>query len=243
MLPEQNKRIEHEGYWGFEDGSNFIAEGLSRWTFYMPKYAGVNKETGESMWYMDVKDEDGNVTRETTTSYSDATDYLCDDPTPLFYGGFGASFQWKGFDIAASFTYQVGGLTYDSGYASLMANPTTGSGSNYHKDILKAWTPENPDSDIPRWQYGDQYAASQSDRFLVNASYLNFQNAQIGYTFPEKLTRTFKVSRLRIYAACDNIIYWSYRKGLDPRQSLTGSTNSAMNSPVRTVSGGINITF
>ena len=243
MLPEQNKRIEHEGYWGFEDGSNFIAEGLSRWTFYMPKYAGVNKETGESMWYMDVKDEDGNVTRETTTSYSDATDYLCDDPTPLFYGGFGASFQWKGFDIAASFTYQVGGLTYDSGYASLMANPTTGSGSNYHKDILKAWTPENPDSDIPRWQYGDQYTASQSDRFLVNASYLNFQNAQIGYTFPEKLTRTFKVSRLRIYAACDNIIYWSYRKGLDPRQSLTGSTNSAMNSPVRTVSGGINITF
>ena len=124
-----------------------------------------------------------------------------------------------------------------------MSSPTTGGGKNYHKDILKAWSPENTGSDIPRWQYGDQYSAATSDRFLVNASYLNFQNAQIGYTFPEKLTKRFKVSRLRLYAACDNIIYWSYRRGLDPRQSLTGGTNNAVNSPVRTLSGGINITF
>ena len=243
MLPEENKRTEHDGHWGFENGSNFIAEGLPLTTFFMPKYAGVNRETGEAMWYKDVKDENGNVTQTTTTNYSEATDYICGNPTPLFYGGFGASFQYKGFDVAASFTYSVGGLTYDSGYASYMSNPTTGSGSNYHKDILKAWTPENPDSDIPRWQYGDQYPASQSDRFLVNASYLNFQNAQIGYTLPEHITRKFKVAKLRVYAACDNIVYWSCRQGLDPRFSLTGSTNNAVNSPVRTLSGGINITF
>ena len=243
MLPEQNKRTEHEGHWGFENGSNFIAEGLPLTTFFMPQYAGVNKETGEAMWYMDTKDADGNVTKTTTTNYSEATDYICGNPTPLFYGGFGASFQWRSFDVAASFTYSVGGLTYDSGYASYMTNPTTGSGSNYHKDILKAWSPENPDSNIPRWQYADQYPASQSDRFLVDASYLNFQNAQIGYTLPEHITRKFKVAKLRVYAACDNIIYWSYRQGLDPRFSLTGSTNNAVNSPVRTLSGGINITF
>ena len=239
MLPAENRITEHEGHWGFENGSKFVAEGLPVQTFFMPKYAGVDKETGESLWYMD--DKDGN--RTTTNEYSNATDYLCGDPTPLFYGGFGASFQWKNFDVAASFTYSLGGLTYDSGYASYMASPTTGGGSNYHKDILKAWSPENPDSDIPRWQYGDQYSAAQSDRFLVDASYLNFQNAQIGYTFPEKMTRKFKVSRLRIYAACDNIVYWSHRQGLDPRFSLTGSTNNAVNSPVRTLSGGINITF
>ena len=239
MLPEQNKTVNHEGHWGFENGSKFVAEGLPVQSFFMPKYAGVDKETGASLWWKD--DENGN--RVTTSEYAEATDYICGDPTPLFYGGFGASFQRKGFDIAASFTYSVGGLTYDSGYAAFMSSPTTGGGKNYHKDILKAWSPENTGSDIPRWQYGDQYSAATSDRFLVNASYLNFQNAQIGYTFPEKLTKRFKVSRLRLYAACDNIIYWSYRRGLDPRQSLTGGTNNAVNSPVRTLSGGINITF
>ena len=77
----------------------------------------------------------------------------------------------------------------------------------------------------------------------TDASYLNFQNAQIGYTFPERLTRKMRISRLRLYITCDNIIYWSRRQGLDPRYSFDGSTSYAVNSPVRTLSGGINITF
>ena len=125
-----------------------------------------------------------------------------------------------------------------------MSSPTSLSiGGNFHKDVFKSWTPGNKGSDIPRFQYQDSYSAAESDRFLVDASYLNFQNAQFGYTFPERMTRKMHVSRLRLYLACDNIIYWSRRQGLDPRQSITGATNSAMNSPVRTISGGINITF
>lgn len=243
MLPEKNKRTEHDGHWGYETGSSFVGEGLPINTFFMPKYAGVDKSTGESLWYVESVDADGKTVTTTTSKYDEATDYLCDDPTPLFYGGFGTSIQYKGFDFAASFTYSVGGLSYDSGYASYMSNPTSSTGNNYHKDILKAWSHENPDSNIPRWQYGDQYAAAQSDRFLVDASYLNFQNAQIGYTFPSRLTKRLDISRLRVYLACDNIVYWSHRRGFDPRYSLSGSTNNAVNSPVRTLSGGINVTF
>ncbi len=243
-IPEDKKTRTVEGYGGYASGNKFIGEGLPLYTFYLAKYAGVDRETGESLWYKDVTDEDGNVTRETTARYSDATQYLCDDPTPKLYGGFGTSFEFYGFDISASFTYSLGGLTYDSGYAALMASPTGDStGGNIHKDILNAWTPENKDSDIPRFQLGDQYSASASDRFLVSASYLNFQNAQIGYTLPARLTEKIKVSKLRFYITCDNICYWSHRQGLDPRYSFSGSTNDSVNSPVRTLSGGINITF
>ena len=244
-IPEDKKTRTVEGYSGYASGNKFIGEGLPLYTFYMAKYAGVDKETGESLWYKDVTDKDGNVTgRETTSSYSAATQYLCDDPTPKLYGGFGTSFEFYGVDLSVAFTYSLGGLTYDSGYASLMASPTDSStGGNFHKDILKAWTPENPDSDIPRFQLGDQYSAASSDRFLVPASYLNFQNAQIGYTLPSKLTEKIKVSKLRFYVTCDNICYWSYRQGLDPRYSFSGSTSDSVNSPVRTLSGGINITF
>ncbi len=248
-LPEKNKRTEHDGHKGYETGNKFIAEGLPLNTFLIPKYAGVDKDTGESLWYKEeaILDDEGNDTgktkRITTNKYAEATDYITANATPLFYGGFGTSIEFYGVDIAASFTYSVGGSTYDSGYASFMSNPTSGSGSNYHKDILKAWTPDNRDSNIPRWQFGDQYAASSSDRFLINASYLNFQNAQIGITLPAHITKKLDISRLRIYAAIDNIVYWSMRKGLDPRYSFSGATNNAVNSPVRTISGGINITF
>ncbi len=243
-IPEDKKTRTVEGYSGYASGNKFIGEGLPLYTFYLAKYAGVDRETGQSLWYKDVTDDEGNVKRETTSSYSAATQYLCDDPTPKLYGGFGTSFEFFGVDISASFTYSLGGLTYDSGYAALMASPTGDStGGNFHRDILKAWTPENKDSDIPRFQLGDQYSASASDRFLVPASYLNFQNAQIGYTLPTRLTEKIKVSKLRFYITCDNICYWSYRQGLDPRYSFSGSTNDSVNSPVRTLSGGINITF
>lgn len=238
MLPEEHKKMEVEGFRGYQSGGRYYGEGLPIYTFYMPRYAGVEADTGLPMWYQEKNGE-----RVTTTVYSDATDYLCGDPTPDIYGGFGTSVSFYGFDASVQFTYSVGGLTYDSGYAALMTPPGSSTGSNIHKNMLQAWTPDYTDSSIPRFQYLDENIAAQSDRFLTDASYLNFQSAQIGYTLPRKITDKFKVSRLRVYVLCDNIFYWSSRQGLDPRYSFTGTTNYAVNSPVRTLSGGVNITF
>ena len=238
MLPDEHKKMEVEGYAGYQSGGRYYGEGLPIYTFYMPKYAGVQEDTGLPMWY---KEENGATV--TTTVYSEASDYLCGDPTPIAYGGFGTALYFYGVDISAQFSYSVGGLVYDSGYAAVMTPPGTSTGSNIHKDMLSAWTPDNHSSTIPRFQYLDENISAQSDRFLTDASYLNFQSAQIGYTFPQRLTEKFKMTRLRIYILCDNIFYISARKGLDPRYSFTGTTNYAVNSPVRTLSGGINITF
>ena len=245
MLPEERKTREVEGYKGYANGTSFLGEGLPLNTFYMYKYAGVDPETGNPLWYRNVLDENGKVTgREKTDSYSTATQYLCGDPTPDLYGGFGTSVDFHGFDVSVAFTYSIGGLAYDSGYAGYMGSPSQSSaGTNFHKDILKAWTPDNPNTDVPKFQYNEQYTAASSDRFLTDASYLNFQNAQIGYTFPARITNKMHISRIRLFAACDNIWYVSRRVGLDPRQSFSGATSNAMNSPVRTVSGGLNITF
>ena len=245
MIPEENKSNTVEGYRGFANGNSFIGEGLPLNTFYLYQYAGVDPENGDALWYTgdkDARDENGN--RPTTNTYSTAEQYLCGDPTPDLYGGFGTSLDFYGFDFSVALTYSIGGLAYDSGYAGYMASPTnTGAGKNFHKDILNSWTPDNRETDVPRFQYNDQYTAASSDRFLVDASYLNLQNAQLGYTFPERMVRKMHLSRLRLYVACDNIWYWSCRQGLDPRQSFTGATSNAMNSPVRTISGGFNITF
>ena len=241
MLPDENKTsTTTEGYSGFASGNSYVGEGLPLNSFYMQQYAGVDRETGDPMWWK--TEADG--TKVKTTDYSLATQYICGDPTPDIYGGFGTSVNYRGFDFAVAFTYSVGGLTYDSGYAGYMGSPQTSSlGTNFHKDILNAWTPDNKDTDVPKFQFNEQYTAATSDRFLVNASYLNIQNAQIGYTLPASITSRMHISRLRVYAACDNIWYLSCRRGLDPRQSLTGATNNTMYSPVRTISGGLNITF
>lgn len=243
-IPEKNRTTEVDGHKGFISGSKYVGEGLPLNTFYLKKFAGVEDETGLSQWYVDEIDARGNVTTTKTTNYNMASYYLCGDVTPDLYGGFGTSMSFYGVDVALAFTYQVGGLAYDNGYASFMASPvSTGLGTNFHKDVLMAWTPDNKTSEIPRLQYGDTYTAASSDRFLTDASYLNLQNVQVGYTVPRKMTEQIRISRIRIYVACDNVWYVSRRQGFDPRFNFSGTTNHAVNLPVRTVSGGINLTF
>ena len=245
MLPSERRTKQVDGYSGYVSGSTFFGEGLPMYTFYMRKYAGVSDE-GLSMWYMDETDDKGNPTgkRVTTTEYAKASDYLCGDPIPDLYGGFGTSVNFRGFDLSVAFTYQIGGLAYDSGYAAAMyspANKTTGM--NWHKDMLDAWSADNTSSNIPRLQYEDKDQNGMSDRFLMDASYLNLQNINFGYTLPSNFTKKVGIEKVRVYLACENVWYWSKRQGFDPRYSYSGATSQATYSPVRTISGGINIQF
>lgn len=238
-LNDENKTYETDGYYGYISGTRFIGEGLPYNTYRLRKYAGV-AEDGQSQWY--YTDENGDLQK--TTDYAQGQYYLCGDPNPSVYGGFGTTINIYGFDLSANFIYSIGGKAIDYGYMSLMSPPTAGyTGFNYHKDVLKGWSAENPNSDIPRWQYNDIYAASNSDRWLTDASCLTFKNISVGYTFPTRLIRALQLTKLRLYVSCDNVAYWSKRKGFDPRTSLTGAIYGSGYSPARTISGGISVQF
>ena len=234
-MPEEKKAITVDGVRGYAGGGYFYGEGQPIYTWYMAKYAGVDKETGEALYYKDS--ENGETT---TTNASEATMHLCGTALPDAYGGFGTSVSYKGFDFSMDFTYQLGGKIYDSSYASLMS---ISRGRSFHADLLDAWTPSNTSSDIPRIQYGDSYAAYTSDRFLVSGSYLSLQDVTLGYTLPRALCSKIGINKVRVYATGSNLWLWSKRQGLDPRQSITGATSNAYYSPIRTISGGITVTF
>lgn len=214
---------------------------------FLPEYAGVN-EKGEATYWVDENLE-GSTARPgkehsyTTTDINSASKYAQGTTLPKVFGGFTSSLRVGDFDASVSFDYQIGGKVYDSQYQALMTPCETSSaaGSNFHKDYLKAWSPNNTSSNIPRWQFGDGYAAATSDRFLTSASYLNFQSFTVGYTLPKKLIRN--VAKIRIYAAGENLCFWSARKGLDPRYSYDGNAAVSVYSPVRNISGGIQLTF
>ena len=266
-LPEERKTMTVEGVDGFASGNMFYGEGKSIYTFYTKKYAGVAYDAeregrdafdynGQSMWYRTVYfDADGNVVpsdskykvrseMQTTTDYASADYYLCGTALPWGYGGFGTSFKFFGVDASIDFMYQLGGQIYDSDYASLMASPQTGAGGNaMHKDLYNSWSEENINSNIPRLRLDDLYSVASSDRFLIGASYLAIRNVNVGYTLPSKWTRKLYVDKVRVYFSGDNLALWSKRKGLDPRQSISGASTNAYYATIRTLTGGINITF
>ena len=219
---------------------------------FLPAYAGVN-ENGEALYWVD-KEVDGNTTTPgvrpahnkdyTTTDWTKASYYEQGSLLPKVFGGLSTSLRVGNFDLTATFDYQIGGKVYDQMYSVLMspldAN-VSGAGMAIHKDYIKSWSVNNTSSNIPRWYAGDNYATSKSDRFLTNAGYFNFQSFTVGYTLPKGLIPY--LSKVRVYAAGENLFFLSARKGLDPRYSYDGNGYTGAYSPMRNISGGIQVTF
>ena len=185
-----------------------------------------------------------------TTLASEASYFLGKDPHPDLYGGFNTRLTYAGFDLGIDFSFQLGGHILDKDYADLM-NGLSGEfgGSAVHKDALtKTWSPTNRHAKYPRLQAGTALSTNSStdvDTYYVSASFLSLNNINFGYTVPKEFLYRYakgQVQNLRLYVSADNVHYWSARKGLDPRQSVS-TTKQVQYSPVRTISGGLTLTF
>ena len=185
-----------------------------------------------------------------TTLASEASYFLGKDPHPDLYGGFNTRLTYAGFDLGIDFSFQLGGHILDKDYANLM-NGLSGEfgGSAVHKDALtKTWSPTNRHAKYPRLQAGTALSTNSSadvDIYYVSASFLSLNNINFGYTVPKEFLYRYakgQVQNLRLYVSADNVHYWSARKGLDPRQSVS-TTKQVQYSPVRTISGGLTLTF
>ena len=223
-------------------GSRIYREGESMYQLYLVKYAGVDPTTGQSLFW--AKDDEGNA--YTTADYAVASN--CKEATgdllPTVYGGFGTSLDFYGFDFSIQFSYQLGGKLWDYTYQDLMhGGSNSNAGYNWHKDIAKAWTAENPNTDVPRLCATENYdAGSSSDRWIVSSNYLSINNITLGYTLPKRIVRNLGIESLRVYGAADNVALFAARKGLDPRQGYVSSTTSTYGA-LRSISAGVKLTF
>lgn len=242
---------DEDGNW--ISGSRFYREGESMYNLYLVKYAGVDPETGNALYWkkVDDLDENGNVIgshEEKTDVFSEAQN-TNRTPTgnimPKAYGGFGATFKFYGFDFSFNCSYQLGGRILDYSYQDYMSGGTTAYlGQAWHKDILNSWTAENPNTNVPLIisDTSKPYQNQTSDRWLTSSNYLALNNITLGYTFPQKWISKLYLSELRIYGAAENVALWSARKGLDPRMGYVGSDASNY-SAKRVISGGVRVSF
>ena len=247
------------GNGGFMESSsniyNWYEVGKSLYNAAMPEFAGVN-EYGEALYWVDKNiAEDSQVSNTsrpgkehsyTTTDWTKASYYEQGSVLPKVQGGFSTTVELYGFDISATFDYQIGGKVYDYRYSSLMSPVSSkGNGATYHKDVFNSWTPNNTSTSIPRFQYQDLHTTAKSTRFLTNASYLNFQSFSVGYTLPAEISRMLSASKIRVYCQGENICFWSKRKGFDPRYSFLSNSTGGINtySPSRTIMGGVQVSF
>ena len=214
--------------------------GYSQYEFYMPTWMGVDKTNGDPLW----KSGEG-----TTNSYSQADFEQQGRSTPWGFGSLTNSLSWKGFTLSAMLYYNLGGKFYDGLYAMVMHEGSTNG--NMHVDELKAWTPTNTNTDVPKYNASNtSQSNSVSSRFLYDATYLKLKNVNLSYTFPASVTRKLGViSGIRLYANFDNLATWfkdKNYKGYDDIDifGIQGYATYPNYMPIsRTYTFGINLTF
>lgn len=148
------------------------------------------------------------------------------DPTPAFSYGINFYFQYKGFDITM-FWQGMQGVQIIS---DLKKETDLWSGLNIgflNKGVrvLDAWSPTNPDSDIPALSRSDLNNEKRvSTYFIENGSFLKLRNIQIGYNLPEKVLEKMKMSRMRFYLSAQNLLTIQSRDftGVDPENPNYG---------------------
>jgi len=91
---------------------------------------------------------------------------------------------------------------------------------NAGTQVLKAWTPSNTNTNIPRAISSDPNAnARTSSRFIEDGSYLRLKNVMLGYNVPGSALNSFTkgvVSNIRIYVSAQNILTFTNYSGYDP---------------------------
>ncbi len=230
----------------------FVISGTKRWEvgrslydFYLQEWAGVNPENGYGMWYKDVLDGDGNPTgeRETTEVYSEATRYYTGQTSlPKVIGGFTNYVRYGNFDLNILMNFSFGSYILDGQYQALMAGfetPGSGAGS---VDLEKRWTQPGDITDVPLLLASNNDFNAQSTRFLYKNDYVRLRALNFGYNVPRATLSKYGISGLRVFFQGDNLLTFQSHKGIDPEQSLAGTTNHrSYNQKITSL--GINLTF
>jgi TonB-linked SusC/RagA family outer membrane protein len=155
------------------------------------------------------KNGDGKISELDMTDLGSAT--------PNLTGGFNVNLSYKGFDMVMFFVGSYGNEIVNSMRQSLYNSKMFET--NISRDMaLNSWTPQNPNSNIPRLNAADLNNNTEnfSDLYVEDGSYIRMKNIQLGYTLPSESTKRFGVKNFRIYTSIDNLLTFTKYSGLDP---------------------------
>ncbi len=89
---------------------------------------------------------------------------------------------------------------------------------------------------------GGQNNSEISDFYVQDCSYLRLKNLELGYTLPTLLTQKFGLSKVRFYAAGQNILTFTKLKNFDPERQRGGNTDQ-LTPLYKVLTFGLNLKF
>lgn len=231
------------------DGTKKLMEGQSIYDFWLRDFYGVDPTDGAALYAANnttassnrIIDNKGRKDTVTTDINNAKYIYTGTSSIPDFYGSVINRVNYKGLELAVTLTFQKGGQVYDGAYASLMHAGTYGTALS--RDILNRWQKPGDITNVPRLDNSKTgvYDAA-SNRWLIDASYLNVNNISLSYNLPKSWTSRINSTGVRVFTAAENVYQFSKRKGMNVNGSFAGTTGNSY-SFNRVITAGVNVTF
>ncbi len=200
---------------------NKVGEEAFMW--YMPRWLGVDPETGGPTWEMLTEEEDGSITSSVTSVYNDATFQPIESALPTYTGGLRNSLTYKGITLACLFTFQGGNHIYHETRAFVDSDgANTGVNLMRPQEDWVRW--ENP-GDIathPEYRRGGNRGAHQnSSRYIEKGDFIRLRNISLSYSLPKVVLDAVNMKSATLSLRADNLHTWTEFSGMDPDVGLT----------------------
>ena len=226
--------------------SQILREGQDVYSWYMPKWAGVETyyDEDEEEYYglpcwetaEEIKDANGKVIgynkTGTVNKYNQATFQIVGSASPLFSGGLNTALRWKGFTLSMNGSYMVGNKIYnktretmdgDGAYTNLnQMSLNNGLGwVRWDKNKKSTWKTATHPEPVAGRSDGTNKASS---RYLEDGSFFRLRNVTLSYDIPTQLTQKIKMGGARVYVSADNVLTLSRFSGMDPEVGMDADT-------------------
>ena len=153
---------------------------------------------------------------------------------PKWTGGFSTTLSYKGLSLYGRFDFAVGHTILN-----MVAMRSLGQSvgfKNIIADGLNCWTPENPDTDLPKSYYDDSSnkkniyrdtagsditsVDNRSSRFYEKGDYLALRELTLSWKLPKKWISRMHLSDLSVYVTGQNLFYITGYSGTSPEAPL-----------------------
>src|SRR5699024_2212409 len=155
--------------------------------FYGYEYAGVDRENGRSMYY--VNDEDDPTAgdfqhngRGATYDFNDANYTIIGNANPTAFGGINTEVNYKNLSLGLNFIYKLDRKLYDGAQRDVADDVYYSERIRYKSNYDIMWTEENKDGSLPQVRVTDITVAIQyNGRHIYDASFLRLKNIRLSY--------------------------------------------------------------
>jgi TonB-linked SusC/RagA family outer membrane protein len=211
--------INTQSTWGI---SQIYREKGNLYEFYMPKWMGVDVQTGAPLWEQLTTDAQGKVTaRQNTSNYDSATYEEVGSPLPKFQGGLTNTFRYKGLMLSVNAYFNYGNKVFSN---NLRFVEDDGSEPYYNQIVLpkgySTWTQPGDHATEPSPQNATN-STQTSSRYLKDGSFISLRNVTLSYDLPRSYVRMLGLDGITVGVSADNIYTFTKFLGQDPQTTIT----------------------